>query len=101
LGHPVVAVGPPRRVGVENIALLVEADHMVRTREHDALHAMPACALIYMEHAFDIGLEDLLERPLHRHAAQVDDRFATAYQSIDRGLIGEVAWNDLLGGSGR
>ena len=40
------------------------------------LDALPAGCFVEIEHALDVGFENLLERPLDRHAAEMDDRVA-------------------------
>ena len=61
---------------------------------------MAARAFVDMEDALDVGLQDFLERPLDRDAAQVHDGVAAADQRVDRRLVGQVAGHDFLAGAG-
>ncbi len=96
LGQAVVAVGPARGVRIEYLVLLVEADHVVRTGEHDPLDPMAARAFVDMEDALDVRLQDFLERPLDRDTTHVHDGIAAADQPVDRRLVGQVAGLDFF-----
>jgi hypothetical protein len=101
LRQAVVAVGALAHPGVDLLVLPVEADHVVRAREHDALRTMATGGLVDVEHAADVAFEHFLERPLHRDAAQVDDGVAALDQRVDGGLVGKIADHDLLVRAGR
>jgi hypothetical protein len=61
---------------------------------------MPPGAFVEVEHAADVGLEDVLEWAFHRDAAQVHDGFAAGHQGVHRRLVREVAGHDFLAGPG-
>ena len=84
LAQAVVAVGPHRLARRDHLVLAIEAGDVVRAREHDPPHAVPARRLVEVVHADDVGLQDRLERPLHRDAAEVDDRRRAGDQGVDR-----------------
>ncbi|MNL45835.1 hypothetical protein D3C87_1685120 [compost metagenome] len=81
---------------VDDLVLLVEADHMVGAGENHALDAMPARGFVDMEHAADVGAEDLFERAFYRHAAEVQDGVHAFDQSMHRLLVGKVAGDDFF-----
>lgn len=56
-----------------------------------------------MEDAADVGPEDFFERPLHRDAAEVQDRIHAFDQLVHGVFVGEVAEHDffaIIGGRG-
>lgn len=83
-------------MGVEGFVLLVKADDVVGTGENHPFHAMATGRFVDMEHAADIGAENLFERTLHRHAAEVQDRIHAFDQLMHRLLVGEVARHDFF-----
>ena len=71
-----MAVGPHRIARVDDLVLAIEAGDVVRAGEDDPAHAVPARRFVEVVHADDVGLQDRLERPFDRDAAEVDDRVA-------------------------
>ena len=82
--------------GVDGLALPVEADDMVGAGEDDPLDAVLARRLVEVVGADDVGLQDRLERPLHRIAAEMDDRVDVRHHRFHRGRIGEVRLEHFL-----
>ena len=95
-GQAVVTIRPAAHVGVELFVLLVKADHMVGAGKHHALDAVAARRFVEVEDAFDIGLQHLFKRALHRHATHVHNRVAAGHQGIHRLLVGQVANHHLF-----
>ncbi|MNQ79198.1 hypothetical protein D3C85_941350 [compost metagenome] len=96
LGQTVVTVRAARGVGIDHFVLPVEADHMVGTGEDHPLHPVAARGFVDVEHAADVGAEDLFERALGRHAAEVQDRVHAFDQLMHRLLVGQIAGHDFF-----
>ena len=60
---------------------------MVRAGEDDALDAVAARRLVEVVAADDVGLQDGVERPLGRDAAEVHDRVDAREQRVDGGRV--------------
>ena len=82
LAQAVVAVGPHRIAGANDLVLAIEAGDVVRAREHDPADAVLARRFVEVVHADDVGLQDRLERSLDRDAAEVDDRLDAGDQRV-------------------
>src|SRR5258708_7523447 len=78
LRHTVAGIRARLDSGVEETLPPVEADRVVRAREHDALDALAARGLEHVVAALDIHRQDLLPHPLHRDPPQMPDTIDAA-----------------------
>src|SRR5216684_4446231 len=73
LAGAVTGVGPDRRLDPDPPLPGIEADRMIRRREHDPLDPGAARGLEQVVAADDIGVEDRFPRPFDREPAEMDD----------------------------
>ena len=57
---------------------------------------MSACCFVQVKDAFEVGLQHFFERPLDRHAAQMNHCIAACDECIDCRLVGKVARHDFF-----
>ncbi|MNJ50217.1 hypothetical protein D3C77_454800 [compost metagenome] len=79
-GQAVVAVGAQWHVGIQLLALFVEADDVVGAGEHHAPHTMHTGGLVEVVDALYVGGQDVFEWAFDRHAAQVHDGVHALHQ---------------------
>ena len=60
-------------MSIDLLVLTIKPGHVIGAGEDDTLDVVLAGAFIEIENTLDIGLEDLFEGSLHRHAAKVND----------------------------
>ena len=96
LAGAVAGVGPHRRLDADPPLPRIEADRMVRRREHDPLDPGAARGLEQIVAADDIGVEDRLPRPFDREAAEMDDALHALDGALDLAHDREIGLDEGL-----
>src|SRR5712692_2957698 len=96
LAGAVAGVGPDRRFDADATLARIEADRMVRRREHDPLGPAAARGLEQVVAADDIGVEDSLPRPFDRKAAEMDDALHPVHRALDLAHDGKIGFHEDL-----
>ncbi|CUX49932.1 hypothetical protein AGR5A_Lc110009 [Agrobacterium genomosp. 5 str. CFBP 6626] len=100
-GNAVKTVWPEGDVRSEPLGLGIITDRVIGTGEDDSRLPMGAGCLIEVIKPDNIALKDLLERPLHRYAAEMDDAVTIGHHRIDGAGVGQIALQALFVRSGR
>src|ERR1700746_884352 len=96
LAHAVVAVRPRRHIGADSMIARIEANRMVRRREHHALDALPARCLEQVVAADDVGRQDGVPGAFDRIAAEMQDAVDALADRLDLSEVGQVGCLELL-----
>src|SRR5664280_639635 len=88
LADAVAAVGARGDVGSDPVMPGIKSHGMVRRREHDALDTLPARRLEQIVAADDVGLQDVVPRPLDRKPAEMQNAVNALADRLDLSQVG-------------
>jgi hypothetical protein len=96
LAQTVEAVRAQFAVETEALGDRIHADRVIRAREYDALHAVPARALVDLDQPAQVVFDDLGQRALHAGSGEMDQHVHAFEQAIDDSRIAQVAMHHVL-----
>src|SRR5262249_39576712 len=101
LAHAVARIRPHRLADADAAAARIEADGVVRRREHDALDPAAVRRLEQVVAADDVGLQDRVPGPFDRMAAEMHDALHALDRALDLGHHREIGLDESLVGGER
>ena len=96
LGESIAAVGTRRSRMVDTLCAPIEADGMIGRREQDAIDASQTRALIEIDGADQVRLDDLIPSAFDGLAAQMHDRLDAGAQPRDRRSVRQFGDDGFL-----